>query len=82
MNEIYKILSKRIELASNAMSASLFSGAALLLFKDGEILYKNSTFATVLILLGTSLYIGTTLLLMNLAKKGVIKSEDEETDDG
>lgn len=83
MNEYYKILSKRVELASNAMVATLFSGAALLLFKDGEILYKNSTFATIMILLGISMYIGTTMFLLSIADKiKDSKSENEETEGG
>lgn len=79
MNEKYKVLSKRIELAGNGISAAAFTGAGALIFGDVELNFKYAALAMCLVLFAILLYGVITWLLMEMANGD---SANAEGDDG
>lgn len=68
MNKIRAtVLYDRLELAANAIVSSLYAFAFFMIYKDGAWVFENSVFSTIVFLTSTSLYIGATLGLMELA---------------
>lgn len=68
MNKIKAtVLYDRLELAANAIVSSLYAFAFFMIYKDGVWVLENSVFSTIVFLISTSLYIGMTLGLMELA---------------
>lgn len=80
MNKKLKILSKRVELASNAIVGSVMTGAVALVYENGKIVFVHATLATVLLVFGVVVYSAATWFLMELEVKGSEEGEDE--DDG
>lgn len=75
MKEKWKILARRFELATNAISGALTTGAFALMVKDGGIVVDNNVFALVLFLLGLATYCAATWVLMEISDYGY-DSED------